>query len=134
MNIARFSVTRRVTIWMGIMAIVVMGTMGLVLLNIDLFPDIDFPVIAVITAYPGASPEEVEEFVTKPIEEAAAIVSNLENVSSVSSESLSAVMIEFDWGTDMDRAAFDARERIDPIIARLPKDASRPTVSSQWCP
>jgi len=113
---------------MGILAIVVMGTMGLVLLNIDLFPDIDFPVIAVITAYPGASPEEVEEFVTKPIEEAAAIVSNLENVSSVSSESFSAVIIEFDWGTDMDRAAFDARERIDPIIARLPKDASRPTV------
>ncbi len=106
----------------------VMGTLGLSLLNIDLFPDIDFPVIAVITAYPGASPEEVEEFVTKPIEEAAAIVSNLENVSSVSSESLSAVMIEFDWGTDMDRAAFDARERIDPIIGRLPKDASRPTV------
>ena len=94
MNIARFSVTRRVTIWMGILAILVMGSLGLALLNIDLFPDIDFPVIAVITAYPGASPQEVEEFITKPIEEGAAIVSDLEKVSSVSSESVSLVLIE----------------------------------------
>ncbi len=128
MNIARFSVTRRVTIWMGILAILVMGSIGLALLNIDLFPDIDFPVIAVITAYPGASPEEVEEFITKPLEEGAAIVSDLEKVSSISQDSVSIVLIEFDWGKDMDWAAFEARERIDPIIGRLPEDASRPTV------
>ena len=128
MNIARFSVTRRVTIWMGILAILVMGSLGLALLNIDLFPDIDFPAIAVVTGYPGASPREVEEFVTKPIEEAAAIVSDLEKVSSISQESYSLVIIEFDWGKDMDWAGFDAREKIDPVIAWLPEDASRPMI------
>ncbi len=128
MNIARFSVTRRVTIWMGILAVLVMGSLGLALLNIDLFPDIDFPAIAVITSYPGASPREVEEFVTKPIEEAAAIVSDLEKVGSISRESYSLVIIEFDWGKDMDWAGFDAREKIDPVIAWLPEDAGRPMI------
>ncbi len=128
MNIAKFSVTHRVTIWMGILAVLVMGSLGLALLNIDLFPDIDFPAVAVVTSYPGASPREVEEFVTKPIEEAAAIVSDLEKVSSISQESFSLVIIEFDWGKDMDWAGFDAREKIDPVIAWLPQDASRPMI------
>ena len=114
---------------MVILAIFVIGTIGFLQLNLDLLPDITFPVIAVMTYYPGVPPEEVEEFVTKPIEEGAALVEDLKSISSVSQEGLSVVVIEFDWGKNMDWAAFDAREKIDPIIERLPKGVHRPIVT-----
>jgi len=127
-NPAKFSVSRPVTVLMGVLAVFALGVATFMQLKVDLLPDISFPVIAVITYYPGTPPEEVEEFVTKPIEEAAAIVEDLESVSSISSEGISVVIIEFDWGKDMDWAAFDAREKVDPAIERLPEGAHRPII------
>ena len=129
MNPARFSLNRPVTTYMLALAVVLLGLLGLSKLKIDLLPDISFPVITVMTRYPGAGPEEVEEFVTKPIEEAAAIVEDLKSIESVSQDSLSLVTLEFEWGTDMDDAAFDTREKVDPVINWLPGDAHRPLIS-----
>lgn len=128
MNPARFSIHRPVLVAMCVLGVVVLGAIGISQLPIDLMPDITFPVVAVITAYPGASPAQVEEFVTKPIEEAAAVVEDLESIRSISQQDLSVVIIEFDWGKDMNWAAFDAREKVDPVIERLPEDAHRPLV------
>lgn len=128
MNPARFSINRPVTTYMVALAIVLLGLLGLSKLKIDLLPDITFPLITVITRYPGAGPEEVEEFVTKPIEEAAAIVQDLKRIRSISQDGLSLVILEFEWGIDMDDAAFDTREKVDPVINWLPEDAQRPFI------
>lgn len=128
MNPARFSIHRPVLVAMCVLGVLVLGTVALTQLPIDLMPDITFPVVAVITSYPGASPAQVEEFVTKPIEEAAAIVEDLESIRSISQQDLSVVIIEFDWGKDMNWAAFDTREKVDPVIGRLPEDVQRPLI------
>ncbi len=128
MNPAKFSISRPVTVLMGVLAVLVLGTAIFTQLKVDLLPDITFPVVAIMTSYPGTPPEEVEEFVTKPIEEAAAIVEDLKSIRSISREGLSAVVIEFDWGKDMDWAAFDAREKVDPVIERLPEGVHRPII------
>lgn len=126
MSLARFSVHRPVTILMGILAFFSLGIMSWIGLKIDLFPDITFPVVAVITVYPGAGPEEVEEYVTRPIEEQCGLVKNLKHISSTSNEGLSMVILEFNWGTNMDAASFDTREKVDQVIQQLPDDAERP--------
>ncbi len=128
MNPARFSVHRPVLVAMCVLAVLVLGAIALSQLPIDLMPDLSFPVVAVITRYPGASPVEVEEFVTKPIEEAAAVVEDLESIRSISQQDLSVVIIEFDWGKDMNWATFDTREKVDPVIERLPSDVHRPFI------
>ena len=128
MNPARFSLNQPVTTYMVALAVILLGLLGLSRLKIDLFPDITFPYITVMTRYPGAGPEEVEEFVTKPIEEAAAIVEDLKSIRSTSQDGLSLVILEFDWGTDMDGASFDTREKVDPVINWLPEDAHRPLI------
>ncbi len=128
MNPARFSLNRSVTTYMAALAVVLLGLLGLSNLKIDLLPDITFPILTVMTRYPGAGPQEVEEFVTKPIEEAAAIVEDLKSIRSISQDGLSVVILEFEWGTDMDDAAFDTREKVDPVINWLPGDAHRPLI------
>ncbi|MFP3903312.1 MAG: efflux RND transporter permease subunit, partial [Armatimonadota bacterium] len=128
MNPAGFSIRQPVTVLMAMLAVLVLGIVGFTQLKVALIPDIDFPMVIVLTRYPGTPPEEVEEFVTKPVEEQAAVVENLESVSSMSQEDLSVVMIEFEWGQDMDWASFNAREKIDPVIEQLPDGAHRPTI------
>ncbi len=128
MNLPEFSVKRRVTVIMMTAAVVLLGAVSLSKLKIDLFPDITFPVVAVSTVYPGVGPEEVETFVTRPIEEAVGIVKHLKSISSISQEGRSSVIVEFDWGTDMDFAAVDVREKVDMVTDNLPDDCRRPLI------
>ena len=128
MSLARFSVYRPVTVLMGMLAVLVLGVISWSQLKMDLLPDITFPVIAVVTVYPGVGPQEVEEYVTKPIEDQCGLVKNLKHLSSVSQEGVSVVLEEFEWGTDMDFASFDTREKVDQVIDQLPDDAHRPYI------
>jgi HAE1 family hydrophobic/amphiphilic exporter-1 len=128
MNPAKFSIAKPVTILMASLAVLVLGATSFMQLKTDLLPDITFPVIAIITSYPGTPPEEIEEFVTKPLEEAAATVADYKSVRSISRESVSIVIVDFDWGRDMDWAAFDTREKVDPVIERLPTGVRRPVI------
>ncbi|MBC7327371.1 efflux RND transporter permease subunit [bacterium] len=129
MNIAEFSVKRPITVLMVIMAVFLLGFVSLSRLKIDLLPDITLPVVTVTTLYPGAGPEEVESFVTKPIEEAAGLVKNLDEISSYSMEGVSSVMVRFKWGTDIDYGAMELKEKIDPVIDQLPSEAHRPVIT-----
>jgi len=127
-SLARFSTHRPVTTLMGVLAVLVLGVLSWQQLKVDLLPDISFPVLSVFTVYAGAGPHEVEEYVTKPVEEQCGLVKDLKHISSVSQEGISIVMLEFDWGTDMDDAAFDTREKVDQVIETLPDDADRPVI------
>jgi len=125
-KIARFTVGRPVFTTMAMLIAVVVGLVALSRLPIDLMPDLSYPTLSISTTYPNASPEEMEELITREVEEAVAAVPGVEEITSESGEGSSNVAIQFAWGTDLDAAANDIRDRLDRIIDRLPDEAERP--------
>ncbi len=128
MRLPEFSVERPVTITMLILIVVVVGVISLSNLGLDLMPDITFPVMSIVTSYEGVASEEMENIVTKPIEEVVATVKNVKKVNSFSQEGLSAVMVEFEWGANLDLLAQDIRDRLDMISDFFPEDMDKPIV------
>jgi len=123
MNISRFAVHRPVFTVMVILIVIILGGVSLIRLPIDLMPDITYPTLSIRTGYEDANPEEIEELITRPIEEAMSAVPGVEGVYSTSSEGSSNVRVSFSWGTDLDTASNDIRDRLDRVISRLPDDA-----------
>jgi HAE1 family hydrophobic/amphiphilic exporter-1 len=115
---------RRVTIVMFTVAIVLFGMVSLSRLKVNLLPDISYPTVTVRTELTGAAPADVENLLTKPIEESVGVIRNVRQVRSVSRSGQSDVTLEFLWGTDMDVAGVDVREKVD--ILDLPLEAGRP--------
>jgi hydrophobic/amphiphilic exporter-1 (mainly G- bacteria), HAE1 family len=115
---------RRVTIVMFTVAVALFGLVSLSRLNVNLLPDISYPTITIRTELTGAAPVEIENLLSKPVEEAAGVIRNVRLVRSVSRSGQSDVTLEFLWGTDMNIAGVDVREKID--ILELPLEASRP--------
>lgn len=128
MNLSKIAVKRPVTIAMITFIIIILGVVSLTKLPIDLFPEIEVPVAIVATSYSGVGSQEMEELVTKPIEESIATVSDIKNVRSISSEGNSIVVAEFTFGTDMDFATLDMREKVDMVKGFLPDEAGSPMV------
>jgi HAE1 family hydrophobic/amphiphilic exporter-1 len=128
MNLARLSVPRPVFTSMVVLIVVILGVVSLQRLPVDLMPDITYPRLNILTTYGNASPLEMEELVTRPIEQAMSAVPGVVEVSSSSSEGRSNVGVLFTWGTDLDVASNDVRDRLDRIIGRLPDDADRPVL------
>ena len=115
---------RRVTIVMFTIAIVLFGMVSLSRLKVNLLPDISYPTVTVRTELTGAAPVDIENLLTKPIEESVGVIRNVRQVRSVSRSGQSDVTLEFLWGTDMDVAGVDVREKVD--ILDLPLEAGRP--------
>ena len=110
MKLAKFSINSPVSITMMILIVVVFGAISFFKIPVDFLPEMEFPVAFVMTTYSGAAPEEMENLVTKWIEEGVNAVDNIEKVVSFSQEGLSVVIVEFNWGTNMDYASQDMRE------------------------
>lgn len=108
------------------MGAVVFGMKSYQELALNLMPDLSYPTLTVRSEYPEAAPEEVESFLSRPLEEALSTVSNLVEIRSVSSAGLSEIILEFYWGTDMDLASLDVREKMDRVF--LPEEVNRPTI------
>lgn len=128
MKISQLSIKRPVTTLMAVFIILILGFVSLTRLNIDLLPDINLPYAVVSTTYNGAGPEEVENIVTKNLENVLAAVDDLKSMQSVSSEQNSLVILEFNSDADMDFAMLDVREKIDLIKGMLPEGVSEPVV------
>lgn len=128
MRITDFSIKRPLTIAVVVAVIMILGGVSLSRLNIDLYPEMNLPVAAVITEYPGAGPQEVENLVTRPLEAILGTVSDLDEIQSISSTGSSVVIVFFNWGTDMNFAALQMREKVDMIKPMLPDDVSSPGV------
>jgi HAE1 family hydrophobic/amphiphilic exporter-1 len=128
MNIARGPVERPVLTFVVFFVIIVLGVVSLSRLSIDLMPEITYPTISVVTDYGNVGPQEMEELVTRPLEEALAAVQGVEEITSTSTEGRSMVRVSFVWGTDLDVAANDIRDRIDRALDRLPEDIERPMI------
>ncbi|MCG0276638.1 MAG: efflux RND transporter permease subunit [Thermosediminibacteraceae bacterium] len=128
MSLAKFSIKRPVTMIMIVIIVLVLGAVSLERLGTDLLPDISFPTLMVITQYEGAGPEEVENLVTKPLEQVLSTVSNVKSIRSTSLEGVSNITVEFNWGTNMDFAVLDVREKVDLIKDMLPPDVRSPQI------
>jgi HAE1 family hydrophobic/amphiphilic exporter-1 len=128
MKLSKFSIRRPVSISMMILIVVVFGAISFFRIPVDFLPEMEFPVAFVMTTYAGAAPEETENLVTKWIEESVNTVDNIKKVSSFSQEGMSAVVVEFNWGTNMDFATQDMREKIDMASMYLPDDVDKPIV------
>ena len=110
------------------MVIILLGGISLTRLPVDLMPDTQMPTITVRVNYSGVGPLEMEELVTRPIEQAVSAVAGLDRVDSTSSEGNANIRLNFAWGTDLSEAADEVRTRLDRVRGRLPEDADPPTV------
>ncbi len=128
MNIAQGSVHRPILTTIIFLVIITLGLVSFSRLSIDLMPEITYPTISVITTYENVGPQEIEELVSRPIEEALAAVQGVQEITSTSTEGRSMVRVSFTWGTDLDVAANDIRDRIDRALSRLPEDIDRPMI------
>ncbi len=126
MSIIDFSVKRRVTVAMFTLAVILFGFVSFFRLKINLLPELSYPTLTIRTEYPGAAPAEIENLISKPIEEALGVVKNVNRVSSISRSGQSDVVLEFGWGTNMDYAGLDVREKLDAL--ELPLEIQRPTI------
>ncbi|WP_395792829.1 efflux RND transporter permease subunit [Aquimonas sp.] len=126
MNIAEIATRRRVTVGMVTLTFLLFGFIGLRDLKVNLLPDLSYPTLTVRTEYTGAAPSEVENLITEPVEEGVGVVKNLRRLRSVSRTGQSDVILEFAWGTDMDRAGIEVRDKLE--LLRLPLEAEQPVL------
>lgn len=111
-----------------VLALVVFGFSAMLGAPLELMPDMEMPAMIILTIYPGAGPEEVNDLVTSVIEDSAASLSGVKNVTSQSKENMSIVMLEMDYGANMDVAHMDLQEKLDMYKSTLPDDAQTPTI------
>ena len=128
MSIPRLAIERPITMFMLSAVVMLIGGLSLARLPVDLMPDVSFPSITVRVGYPGVGPLEMEELVTRPIEQALSAVAGLERLESTSSEGSARVTLNLAWGTDLNEAADDIRNRLDRVRGRLPEEAEAPVM------
>ncbi len=126
MNLIKTAIERPVTVFMFVLAVILFGLVSLDRLALNLLPNISYPSLTVQTDYADAAPEEIENLVTRPIEEAVGVVSGLTRISSTSRSGQSEVVLEFGWDTDMNLAALEVREKLDFVT--LPRDVQKPVI------
>jgi len=124
MKIIDFSIRRKVTIAMFTVGILLFGIVSLSRLNVNLLPELSYPTLTIRTEFQGAAPIEVENLITKPVEEAVGVVKGVQQVRSISRAGQSDVVLEFEWGTDMNIANLDVMSKLDAV--QLPLEAEKP--------
>jgi HAE1 family hydrophobic/amphiphilic exporter-1 len=127
-KLPEFSVNKKVTTSMMAMILVVLGAISFTRLGLDFFPDLEFPTVSIITTYTGASSEDIENVLTRPLEQVVSSVNRVKKVTSQTSEGVSVISVEFEWGTNLDFAAQDIRDQIGLFEQYLPEEAGEPLV------
>ncbi len=128
MGLTKAVLKRPVTTVLVILCLIVFGLSSVLSSKMELMPEMEMPMMVVFTTYAGASPEDVSELVTKPIEDEIGTLSGVKSVTSYSQENISMVLLEYQYGTDMDKAYNDLKKKTDLLTATLPEDAEEPVV------
>ncbi|MBI3966730.1 MAG: efflux RND transporter permease subunit, partial [Chloroflexi bacterium] len=128
MWLTRVSIVRPIFMLMVITALVIMGGVSFARLNAELFPNVNFPVVAVTTVYSGASPDDVERLISTPIEEAVSGIANVDYVQATSQEGRSLIVVGFTDKANSDTAATDVERKVSAIRGQLPTDANPPSI------
>lgn len=126
--LSRLSVKRPYTVWVGVVLVLVLGVVSLMKMTTDLLPNMNLPYALVITTDPGASPEEIEKGITAPIEAAMATTSNIKNVSSMSSNSYSVVILEYEQSANMDSVVIEMQQKLDQLKSGWGSTVSSPII------
>lgn len=126
--LSKFSVKRPFTVLVAVVIVIVFGVISFMKMTPDLFPNINTPYVMVMTAYPGASPEEAETEITEPMEQQMATLTNIKNVTSVSAANYSMIQMEFSDDVNMDAISVDIRDKISQIEGNMPETAGTPVV------
>lgn len=129
MFLPNLAIRRPVFIVMQVLAVLVLGIVSYTRIGIDLMPNVEFPYISVTTVYPGAGAQEIENQVTKPIEEAMSAINGLKNIYSTTAEGFSQIILEFEIEIKVRDADSDVREKLSEIRSKLPKDIDEPTIA-----
>ena len=125
-SLVEFSTRRRITIFMMTLTLVLFGLIALGSLKVNLLPDLSYPTLTVRTDYTGAAPAEIETLISQPAEEALGVVKGLRKLKSISRTGQSDVVLEFAWGTDMDQASLDVRDKMEAL--QFPLEAKPPVL------
>ena len=128
MNLARLSIKRPTFVTAILMAVLILGIVSFQKLSVRMFPDVEFPYVVVMTQYSGAGVSEIEQLVSKPIEDAVSGVSGLKHIFSMNQDNISIVFSEFELGKDPDVAAQEVRDKIGQIKYILPEDIEEPII------
>ncbi len=126
--LSKFSVKRPYTVIVGVILVLILGYVSLTSMTTDLLPDIELPYSVVYTTYPGASPEEVETVISRPVEGSMATVSDIKNIQSISSENISVVILEFEETANIDSVSLEMREKLDQISAAWDDSVGAPVI------
>lgn len=128
MGLTKFVLKRPVTAVLCVLCLVVFGISSITSSTLEKTPEINMPMMIVSTVYTGASPEDIDELISQPIEEQVDTLSGLDKITSTSNENYSIVMIQYEYGTEMDEAYIDLKKKIDAIVSELPEDAGSPNI------
>ena len=127
-NLASYAVNRAITVFMVVIIFVVFGVVSYTRLSTDLLPSMNIPFAVVVTPYIGASPEEIEEVVSEPIESTLATTTNVSTITSMSNENVSVLILEFNTDANMDSAVIEMRENLDMVTSNLPDEVGNPMI------
>jgi len=128
MNLTKFILRRPLSLILCVLALVVFGFVSITGTTLELTPEMEMPMMLVTTVYVGASPDDVDELLSKPIEEAVDTLNGIDSVTSYSMENSSIVLLTYEYGTNMDTAYIDLKKKIDSVISDLPEDAKDPNI------
>ena len=125
---SKYSVRKPYTVLVGVLLVIVLGVVSVTRMTADLLPDMNLPYVIVITAYPGASPEEVERNVTAPIEAQMATTSNIETIQSMSYNNYSLVILEYGQNSNMDSVVIQMQQKLDQVSGSFPTGVASPLI------
>ncbi len=128
MSIYKSAVNKPITTLMIFVGLIVVGIYTLIYMPVDLFPEVEPPIISVITSYPGANASDIEVNITRPLEDAFNSIDNLDEITSTSSDNLSVIFLRFEWDTDLNEASSEIRDVLDLLYDFLPDGVNRPTI------
>lgn len=128
MSLTRYVLKRPVTTVLAILCLIVFGISSVTSSKLELIPEMNMPIMMITTIYPGASPDDINELVTQPIEDQVGILSGIDTTTSISNENVSIVMLQYEYGTDMDKAYSDLKKKMDSLSSQLPEDAQTPNI------
>ena len=125
---SKFSVKKPMTVFVVVVVIIALGIVSVMNMTPDLLPSIDLPYVVVMTAYPGATPEEVEASVSRPLEQSLSTLENLASIQSISNANYSLIMLEFENGSDMDTAVVNTLQSVDLVEGGWDDAISSPNI------
>ena len=126
--LAKFSVKKPMTVFVAVILVILLGVVAFTRMTPDLLPNLDFPYVVIVTGYPGASPEQVETEITRPVEQSVATLDNIVDIQSVSSENMSMLILEFSEDANMDATTMNIREQLDQLGASWSDAVGQPYI------